>query len=88
MVAPAPTDDARFRRPPISLLLLLQLLAVAALGLALARPAVADAWAGLTQRTEPKHLVILLDGSTSMAAIDTDTGEERFERPNGWQCSV
>ncbi len=78
MVSPAPTDDARFRRPPLSLLLLLQLLAVAALGLALARPAVADAWAGLTQRTEPKHLVILLDGSTSMAAIDTDTGEERF----------
>ncbi len=78
MVAPAPTDDARFRRPPISLLLLLQLLAVGALGLALARPAVADAWAGLTQRTEPKHLVILIDGSTSMAAIDTDTGEDRF----------
>ena len=77
-VAPVPTDDARFRRPPISLLLLLQLLAVGALGLALARPAVADAWAGLTQRTEPRHLVILLDGSTSMAAIDTDTGEQRF----------
>lgn len=78
LVAPAPTDDARFRRPPLSLLLLLQLLAVGALGLALARPAVADALAGLTQRTEPKHLVILLDGSTSMAAIDTDSGEERF----------
>jgi len=78
MVAPAPTDDARFRRPPLSLLLLLQLLAVGALALALARPAVADAWAGLTQRTEPRHLVILLDGSTSMAAIDTETGEERF----------
>lgn len=78
MVAPAPTDDARLRRPPMTLLLLLQLLAVGALGLALARPAVADAWAGLTQRTEPKHLVILLDGSTSMAAIDTDTGENRF----------
>ena len=78
MVAPAPTDDARLRRPPISLLLLLQLLAVGALGFALARPAVADALAGLTQRTEPKHLVILLDGSTSMAAIDTDTGEARF----------
>jgi hypothetical protein len=78
MVAPAPTDDARFRRPPLSLLLLLQLLAVGALGLALARPAVADAWAGLTQRTEPKHLVILIDGSTSMTAVDTDTGEQRF----------
>lgn len=79
MVAPAPTDDARLRRPPISLLLLLQLLAVAALGLAMARPAVTDAWAGLSQRTEPKHLVVLLDGSTSMSAIDTDTGDSRFE---------
>ena len=34
---------------------------------------------GLTQRTEPKHLVVLLDGSTSMDAIDTDTGQSRFE---------
>lgn len=78
LVAPAPTDDAKLRRPPLSLLLLLQLLAVGALGFALARPAVADALAGITQRTEPKHLVILLDGSTSMSAIDTDSGEERF----------
>jgi hypothetical protein len=78
-VTPAPTDDARFRRPPITLLLLLQLLAVAALALAMTRPAVADAWAGLTQRTEPKHLVVLLDGSTSMSAIDTESGESRFD---------
>jgi hypothetical protein len=78
-VTPAPTDEARFRRPPISLLLLLQLLAVAALGLALTRPAVADTWAGLTQRTEPAHLVILLDGSTSMSAVDTETGKTRFD---------
>jgi hypothetical protein len=74
-----PTDEARFRRPPLSLLLLLQLLAVGALGLALARPAVADAWAGLTQRTEPAHLVILLDGSTSMSAVDTENGKTRFD---------
>ena len=79
MVTPTPTADARFRRPPFSLLLLLQLLAVAALGLALARPAVTDAWAGLTQRTEPKHLVVLLDGSTSMSAVDTETGASRFD---------
>jgi hypothetical protein len=78
-ISPAPTDEARFRRPPISLLLLLQLLAVGALGLALARPAVADAWAGLTQRTEPVHLVILLDGSTSMSAVDTENGKTRFD---------
>jgi hypothetical protein len=79
MVTPTPTDEARLRRPPLSLLLLLQLLAVGALGLALARPAVADAWAGLTQRTEPTHLVILLDGSTSMDANDTESGQNRFE---------
>lgn len=79
LVPPAPTDDARFRKPPLSLLLLLQLLAVTALGLALARPAVTDAWGGLTQRTEPKHLIVLLDGSTSMSAIDTDTGLSRFD---------
>lgn len=78
-VTPAPTDEARFRRPPLSLLFLLQFLAVGALGLALARPAVADAWAGLTQRTEPAHLVLLLDGSTSMSAVDTETGQNRFE---------
>lgn len=76
---PAPTDDARLRRPPISLLLLLQLLAVGALGLALARPAVADALAGLTQRTEPEHLLIVLDGSTSMGATDTADGRSRFD---------
>ena len=73
-VAPAPTDDARWRKPPLTLLLILQLVAVGALGLALARPAVADALAGLTQRTEPRHLVLVLDGSTSMSAIDGAAG--------------
>ncbi|MCA9859984.1 MAG: BatA domain-containing protein, partial [Thermomicrobiales bacterium] len=78
-VAPAPTDDARWRKPPLTLLLILQLVAVGALGLALARPAVADALAGLTQRTEPRHLVLVLDGSTSMSAIDGAAGADRFE---------
>ncbi len=78
-VTPAPTDDARLRRPPLSLLLLLQLLAVGALGLALARPAVTDAWAGWTRQTGPVHLIVLLDGSTSMQALDTESGQTRFK---------
>lgn len=78
-IAPAPTDDARLRRPPLSLLLLLQLLAVGTLGLAMARPAVTDAWAGLTRQTGPVHLIVLLDGSTSMQALDTESGQTRFE---------
>ena len=79
MVTPLPTDETRLRWPPLSLLLILQLLAVGALGLALARPAIADAWAGLTESAAPRHLVILLDGSTSMAATDGEPGQERFE---------
>lgn len=78
-VTPAPTEDIRLRRPPISLLLLLQLLTVGALGLALARPAITDAWAGLTSPTNPVHLVIVLDGSTSMEAIANDSGQNRFD---------
>jgi len=78
-VAPAPTDDARLRRPPLSLLLLLQVLAVGALGLALARPAATDAWAGWARQTGPVHLIVLLDGSTSMQALDTESGQTRYE---------
>lgn len=77
--APTRTDDARLRRPPLSLLLILQLLAAAALGIALARPAVSEALAGLGQRTEPTHLIVLIDGSTSMSATDTESGISRFE---------
>jgi hypothetical protein len=75
----APTERARLRRPPLTLLLLLQLLVVAALGFALTRPATADAWTELGLRTEPKHVIILLDGSTSMGAVDTPTGQSRFD---------
>jgi hypothetical protein len=43
------------------------------------RPAATDAWAGLGRRTEPTHVIILLDGSTSMVATDTASGRTRFE---------
>lgn len=78
-VAPTPADDARLKRPPLSLLLVLQLLAVCALALALARPAISGAFAGLTGNAAPVHLIVLLDGSTSMEATDTETGQRRFD---------
>lgn len=76
---PTTTEDSRLRIPPVSLLLLLQLLAALAIGLALARPAVSETWAGLSQRSEPSHLVVVLDGSTSMSAIDDPAAGTRFE---------
>lgn len=73
------TEQARFRRPPLTLLLLLHLVVVGLLAFALMRPAVTDAWAGLGRRTAPEHLIVLLDGSTSMSATDTPSKRTRFE---------
>jgi Ca-activated chloride channel homolog len=68
-----------FRRPPLNLLMLLQMLIVGLVAFALARPVTSSALSGLGQRTEPQHLIVLLDGSTSMSATDTANGETRFE---------
>ncbi|HEU5432943.1 MAG TPA: VWA domain-containing protein, partial [Thermomicrobiales bacterium] len=78
---PRTTEETRLRRPPITLLLILQLLIAAALALALARPVTSQAMAalGLDLRSEPRHLILLIDGSTSMSAIDTPDGRSRFE---------
>src|SRR5579884_744021 len=76
---PEQSERLRFRRPPLSLLLLLQLLLVALIAFALTRPATSRALAGLDLRTEPQHAIILLDGSTSMQATDTPSGETRWE---------
>ncbi len=46
-VAPEQTDRTRFKRPPLSLLLLLQLLIVALLAFGLTRPASSEALGGL-----------------------------------------
>ncbi|GIW03661.1 MAG: lipoprotein [Thermomicrobiales bacterium] len=73
------TETSRFRRPPLTLLLLLHLVIVVAIALALARPVTSRAWGGIATRTEPKHVILLLDGSTSMAATDTPSGRSRFE---------
>lgn len=78
---PLPAEDRRLRRPPLSLLLLLQLAAVALLALALARPATAGQLAALAPglHSEPRHLIVLLDGSTSMGAVVDDADGTRWE---------
>jgi hypothetical protein len=78
---PRPAEERRLRRPPLSLALILQLVAAALIALALARPATAGQLAALAPglHSEPKHLMILLDGSTSMSAIPTAEGPTRWE---------
>lgn len=73
------TETTRFRRPPLTLLLLLQLLIAALLAFGLSRPAASGALDGLGMRTEPRHAIILLDGSTSMGAIDPASGKTLFD---------
>ena len=63
------------RRPPRSLLLLLQLLIAALIVLALVRPALAVP--GLPGSTPPRQLIVVLDRSTAMRA--TDVAPSRFE---------
>ncbi len=64
-----------WRRPPRSLLLLLQLLAAALIVLALLRPAIP--LPSLPGNTAPRQLVVVLDRSAAMRA--TDVGPSRFE---------
>jgi hypothetical protein len=59
---PAPSGYSRRRLPPLTLLLLLQLLAAALASLALARPALSSAPA--------RHLALVIDASASMQATD------------------
>lgn len=72
-------ERPRWRRPPLNLLLLLQLLIAALLTLALARPVAEQALAALGARSEPEQRIIILDGSTSMLALDRETGATRYE---------
>jgi hypothetical protein len=82
--APATRDDlerSRLRRPPFSWLLLLQLLAAAALTIALARPFTNSVLSAFAGRTDPRHEIVILDGSTSMQAVIDLTGTEtRFDQ--------
>ncbi len=73
------TSLERFKRPPVSLLFLLHLLLVAAIALALARPAMSHAIGGFGSSAAPTHVILLLDGSTSMSAIASSGDDTRFE---------
>lgn len=73
---PAEEDHAdrdRLRRPPVSVPLILQLLTAALIALGLARPVVDGVLGGVGQRTEPEHLIMVLDGSTSMNAVSSES---------------
>lgn len=70
------SDQRRFQVPPVSLPLILQLLAALAIALALVRPTI-DVLPGLaSQRTEPTNTIVVLDGSTSMLAL-AEEGDAR-----------
>ena len=67
-------ESPRWRKPPLSLLFLLQLLVALLLVLAFMRPAVPGFGAFGGQRTSAIHHVIVLDGSTSMLGASGDGG--------------
>ena len=80
VAAPKPTEEPRFRRPPLTLDLLLHLAIAALLAFALARP-VTTAFAGAFGASgDPIHQIILLDGSTSMASTGDIAGKSRFDQ--------
>jgi Ca-activated chloride channel family protein len=77
-----PTENRRLRLPPITPLFLLHLLIAALIAFALAEPASAQLLSRFGSRTQPQHLILILDGSTSMqAAIDQlgVPGRTRFD---------
>lgn len=78
---PRPAEERRLRRPPLTLPLVLQLAAAALLAFALARPATAAQLAALAPglHSEPRHLLLLLDGSTSMSALTGSPPLSRWE---------
>ena len=78
---PRPAEERRLRRPPVTLPLLLQLAAAALIAFALARPATAAQLAAIAPalHSEPRHLIILLDGSTSMSALASSPPLARWD---------
>lgn len=67
-------EQPRLRRPPLTLLLLLQLLIAALIAFGLGRPAVQGVLAG--GEFQASHTILLLDASASMQA--TDVAPNRF----------
>lgn len=72
-------DRSRLRPPPLSFLLLLELLIAALLTVALARPAAKQALGAFSSNSTPRHQIVLLDGSTSMLATDGASNKTRFD---------
>lgn len=71
-------DSPRWRRPPVTLLFLLQLIAALLLVLGFMRPALPGIDAFGTQRTSAMQHVVVVDGSTSMLAV-SDTGASHWD---------
>ena len=74
-----PADRRRLRRPPLTWPLALQVVAAALLALALARPALPSLPGLATERTEPQHTIVLLDGSTSMLAVPAEGAGTKWD---------
>jgi len=77
-----PTENRRFRLPPITPLFILHLLIAALIAFALAEPASAHILSRFGSRTQPKDMILIVDGSTSMqAAVDKlgVAGRTRFD---------
>ncbi|MGI8485665.1 MAG: BatA domain-containing protein [Thermomicrobiales bacterium] len=62
-------ERSKLRKPPLSWLLVLQLLAALLITLALARPVIDGLLGAFASRTSPEHQILILDGSTSMQAV-------------------
>jgi Ca-activated chloride channel family protein len=77
-----PTENRRLRPPPITPLFLIHLLIAVLIAFALAEPASAHLLSRFGSRTQPQHLILIIDGSTSMqAAVDPlgVAGRTRFD---------
>jgi Ca-activated chloride channel homolog len=69
-----PTQNRRLRFPPITPLFILHLLIAALIAFALAEPASAQLLSRFGSRTQPQHLIVVMDGSTSMQAAADPLG--------------
>jgi hypothetical protein len=69
-----PTQNRRLRLPPITPLLILHLLIATLIAFALAEPASAHLLSRFGSRTQPQHLIVIMDGSTSMQAAADPLG--------------
>lgn len=62
-------ERSKLRKPPLSWLLILQLLTALMITFALAQPVTDGLLSAFGSRTSPEHQILILDGSTSMQAV-------------------